>query len=96
MMLFWLPGELAVVCSALLGGSLAFLWYNAHPRKCSWEILVHWPLEVGRDYCLMVHQPFTLVIVGGIFVMEEVLSFFGYPLRPVEKEFFDVSNSSSF
>ena len=26
-------GELAVVCAALLGGSLSFLWYNAHPAE---------------------------------------------------------------
>jgi phospho-N-acetylmuramoyl-pentapeptide-transferase len=31
----WIPGsgELTVVCSALLGGSLAFLWFNAHPAE---------------------------------------------------------------
>ena len=35
LMISWVPGtgELAVVCSALLGGSLAFLWYNAHPAE---------------------------------------------------------------
>ena len=31
----YLPGsgELAVVCAALLGASLAFLWFNAHPAE---------------------------------------------------------------
>ena len=69
----WIPGtgELAVVCSALLGGSLAFLWYNAHPA----EVFMGdtGSLAIGGlvgIIALMVHQPLTLVIVGGIFVME--------------------------
>ena len=73
LMISWVPGtgELAVVCSALLGGSLAFLWYNAHPA----EVFMGdtGSLAIGGlvgIIALMVHQPFTLVIVGGIFVME--------------------------
>ena len=69
----WIPGtgELAVVCAALLGGSLAFLWYNAHPA----EIFMGdtGSLAIGGlvgIIALMIHQPLTLVIVGGIFVME--------------------------
>ena len=69
----WVPGtgELAVVCAALLGGSLAFLWYNAHPA----EVFMGdtGSLAIGGlvgIIALMVHQPLTLVIVGGIFVME--------------------------
>ena len=73
LMVSWIPGtgELAVVCSALLGGSLSFLWFNAHPA----EIFMGdtGSLAIGGligMIALMVHQPFTLVIVGGIFVME--------------------------
>jgi len=69
----WIPGtgELSVVCAALLGGSLAFLWYNAHPA----EIFMGdtGSLAIGGlvgIIALMIHQPLTLVIVGGIFVME--------------------------
>jgi phospho-N-acetylmuramoyl-pentapeptide-transferase len=69
----WIPGtgELAVVCSALLGGSLAFLWFNAHPA----EVFMGdtGSLAIGGlvgIIALMIHQPFTLIIVGGIFVME--------------------------
>lgn len=69
----WVPGsgELAIVCTALLGGSLAFLWFNAHPA----EIFMGdtGSLAIGGlvgIIALMIHQPFTLVIVGGIFVME--------------------------
>ena len=64
-------GELAVVCSALLGASLAFLWYNSHPA----EVFMGdtGSLALGGligIIAFMVHQPLTLIIVGGIFVME--------------------------
>ncbi len=69
----YLPGagELAVVCSALLGASLAFLWYNSHPA----EVFMGdtGSLALGGligVIAFMVHQPLTLVIVGGIFVIE--------------------------
>jgi len=64
-------GELTVVCAALLGASLAFLWYNCHPA----EVFMGdtGSLALGGligVIAFMVHQPFTLIIVGGIFVME--------------------------
>ena len=69
----WVPGtgELAIVCVALLGGSLAFLWYNAHPA----EVFMGdtGSLAIGGligIIALMIHQPLTLILVGGIFVME--------------------------
>ena len=73
LMISWIPGtgELTVLCASLLGGSLAFLWYNAHPA----EIFMGdtGSLAIGGlvgIIALMVHQPFTLIIVGGIFVIE--------------------------
>ncbi len=69
----WVPGsgELTILCAALLGGSLAFLWYNAHPA----EIFMGdtGSLAIGGlvgIIALMIHQPLTLIIVGGIFVIE--------------------------
>jgi phospho-N-acetylmuramoyl-pentapeptide-transferase len=64
-------GELTVICAALLGGSLVFLWYNAHPA----EVFMGdtGSLALGGMIgiiAFMVHQPLTLIIVGGIFVME--------------------------
>lgn len=64
-------GELTVVCAALLGASLAFLWFNCHPA----EVFMGdtGSLALGGligVIAFMVHQPFTLMIVGGIFVME--------------------------
>lgn len=64
-------GELTVVCSSLLGASLAFLWFNSHPA----EVFMGdtGSLALGGligIIAFMVHQPLTLLIVGGIFVME--------------------------
>ena len=64
-------GELTVVCCALVGASLAFLWYNSHPA----EVFMGdtGSLAIGGlvgAIAFMSQQPFTLVIVGGVFVME--------------------------
>jgi phospho-N-acetylmuramoyl-pentapeptide-transferase len=64
-------GELAVICGALIGGTLAFLWFNAYPA----EVFMGdtGSLALGGligVMAFMIHQPFTLVIVGGVFVME--------------------------
>jgi len=64
-------GELTVLCAALLGASLAFLWFNAHPAEVFMGDTGSLALGglIGM-IAFMVHQPLTLVIVGGIFVME--------------------------
>jgi phospho-N-acetylmuramoyl-pentapeptide-transferase len=64
-------GELAVVCAGLVGASLAFLWYNAYPA----EVFMGdtGSLALGGligSIAFMVQQPFTLVVIGGIFVIE--------------------------
>ena len=69
----WIPGsgELTVLCASLLGGSLSFLWYNAHPAEMFMGDTGS--LAIGGlvgAIALMVHQPLTLIIVGGIFVIE--------------------------
>ncbi len=64
-------GELTVVCSALLGGSLVFLWYNAHPAEVFMGDTGSLALGgIIGIIAFMVHQPFVLIIVGGIFVIE--------------------------
>lgn len=64
-------GELTVLCAALLGASLTFLWYNSHPAEVFMGDTGSLALGglIGM-VAFMVHQPFTLVIVGGIFVCE--------------------------
>lgn len=64
-------GELAIVCSSVLGGALVFLWYNCHPA----EVFMGDAGSLGLggligSIAFMTHEPFTLVIVGGVFVAE--------------------------
>lgn len=64
-------GELAIVCSATIGAALVFLWYNSHPA----EVFMGDTGSLGLgglmgSIAFMVHEPFTLVIVGGVFVIE--------------------------
>jgi phospho-N-acetylmuramoyl-pentapeptide-transferase len=64
-------GELTVVCGALIGGCMAFLWYNSHPAEVfmgdTGSLALGGLLGV---MAFMIHQPLTLVIAGGVFVME--------------------------
>lgn len=64
-------GELTIVCGAVVGAGLAFLWFNSYPA----EVFMGdtGSLALGGligVMAFMIHQPFTLVIVGGVFVME--------------------------
>jgi len=85
--LSYLPGvgELSVVCAALIGALLVFLWYNAHPAEMFMGDTGSLALGglVGT-VALLVHQPITLIIVGGIFVIEAmsvILQVGSYRLR---------------
>lgn len=64
-------GELSVICGALIGGCMAFLWYNSHPAEVfmgdTGSLALGGLLGV---MAFMIHQPFALVIAGGVFVME--------------------------
>jgi phospho-N-acetylmuramoyl-pentapeptide-transferase len=64
-------GELAVVCGALVGAGLAFLWYNSHPAELfmgdTGSLAIGGLLGI---IAFMVQQPLTLIIVGGVFVWE--------------------------
>jgi phospho-N-acetylmuramoyl-pentapeptide-transferase len=64
-------GELTVFCGALVGASLGFLWYNAHPA----EIFMGDVGSLGLGGALgtiavIIKQEVLLVFVGGIFVVE--------------------------
>jgi phospho-N-acetylmuramoyl-pentapeptide-transferase len=64
-------GELAVICGALVGAGLGFLWYNSYPAELFMGDTGSLALGglIGV-IAFMVQQPITLVIVGGVFVME--------------------------
>ena len=80
-------GELTVVCAALIGASLGFLWFNCHPA----EVFMGdtGSLAIGGALGIMavlIHQPFILLIAGGVFVAEAVsvmlqVSWFKYTRR---------------
>ncbi|HEY1661297.1 MAG TPA: phospho-N-acetylmuramoyl-pentapeptide-transferase [Verrucomicrobiae bacterium] len=64
-------GELTVFCSALLGAGLGFLWFNCHPARVFMGDTGS--LALGGAFgvlAVLIHQPFVLVIAGGIFVIE--------------------------
>jgi len=64
-------GELTVFCAALLGAGLGFLWFNCHPAQVFMGDTGS--LALGGAFgvvAVLVHQPFVLVIAGGIFVIE--------------------------
>jgi phospho-N-acetylmuramoyl-pentapeptide-transferase len=64
-------GELTVFCSALLGAGLGFLWFNCHPAQVFMGDTGS--LALGGAFgivAVLIHQPFVLVIAGGVFVAE--------------------------
>ena len=69
----WVPqaGELAVFCGAMVGASLGFLWFNAHPAEVFMGDVGSLALG-GAIGCLavMIKQEILLVLVGGLFVIE--------------------------
>jgi phospho-N-acetylmuramoyl-pentapeptide-transferase len=66
-----LSGELCVLCSALLGACLGFLWWNAYPAKVfmgdTGSLAIGGMLGAVAICC---KQEILLVIVGGVFVIE--------------------------
>jgi phospho-N-acetylmuramoyl-pentapeptide-transferase len=75
-------GELTVVCSALVGAGLGFLWFNCHPAKVimgdTGALAIGGMIGVVAICC---KQELLLAVVGGVFVIEaasvilQVLSF---------------------
>jgi phospho-N-acetylmuramoyl-pentapeptide-transferase len=66
-------GELTVFCAALIGAGLGFLWFNCHPAQVFMGDTGS--LALGGAFgivAVLIHQPFVLVIAGGVFVMEAV------------------------
>jgi len=64
-------GELTVFCGALVGASLGFLWYNAHPAEVFMGDVGS--LSLGGTLgtvAVIIKQEVLLVFVGGIFVLE--------------------------
>jgi phospho-N-acetylmuramoyl-pentapeptide-transferase len=63
--------ELTILCGALVGSSLGFLWYNTYPAQVFMGDVGSLALGAALGTIAVVtKQEFLLVIVGGIFVME--------------------------
>jgi phospho-N-acetylmuramoyl-pentapeptide-transferase len=64
-------GELSVFAAALVGSSLGFLWYNAHPAQVFMGDVGSLALGAAiGTLALLIKEEFLLVIVGGLFVLE--------------------------
>jgi phospho-N-acetylmuramoyl-pentapeptide-transferase len=71
--LFYLPGagELTVFCAALMGATIGFLWFNAHPA----EVFMGdtGSLSIGGalgTVAILLKAEFLLLLIGGVFVAE--------------------------
>lgn len=64
-------GELTVFCAALFGAGIGFLWFNCHPAQVfmgdTGSLAIGGVLGV---VAVVIQQPFTLLLIGGIFVVE--------------------------
>lgn len=66
-------GELCVICGALVGAGLGFLWFNAYPAQVFMGDVGS--LALGGTLgivAVIVRQEIVLFIMGGIFVLETV------------------------
>ena len=63
--------ELSVVCAALAGACLGFLWFNAHPADIFMGDTGSLPMGglVGL-VALSIKQELLLILIGGVFVVE--------------------------
>lgn len=78
-------GELTILCGALLGGGLGFLWFNTYPAQVFMGDVGSLALGAALGTIAVVtKQEFLLLIVGGIFVVETlsvIIQVVSYKLR---------------
>jgi phospho-N-acetylmuramoyl-pentapeptide-transferase len=66
-------GELAILCGALIGGAMGFLWYNAPPAMIFMGDTGSLAMGgVLGAIAVMTKHELVLAIVGGLFVLETV------------------------
>jgi phospho-N-acetylmuramoyl-pentapeptide-transferase len=80
-----LVGELTVFCGAMVGASIGFLWYNAHPAEVFMGDVGSLALggAIGT-IAVIIKQELLLPFIGGIFVLEAlsvILQVGSYKLR---------------
>ena len=66
-------GEVAVLCGAMVGAGLGFLWFNAYPAQVFMGDVGALALGAALGtIAVLVRQELVLFIMGGVFVMETV------------------------
>ncbi len=66
-----LTSELVIVCTAIVGAGLGFLWFNTYPAQVFMGDVGSLALGGALGtIAVLVRQEFVLVIMGGVFVME--------------------------
>ena len=86
-------GELTVVCAAILGASLGFLWFNAHPASVFMGDVGS--LALGGSLgaiAIFIKKELLLGLLGGVFVVEAlsvILQVMSYKIR--KKRIFKMS-----
>ena len=80
-----LAGELTIFCGAMVGASIGFLWYNAHPAEIFMGDVGS--LALGGSLgvvAVLIKQEILLGFIGGVFVLEAlsvILQVGSYKLR---------------
>ena len=63
--------EMTILCSAIFGATLGFLWYNAPPAQVFMGDTGSLPLGGLMGYiAIVIRHELLLLIIGGVFVME--------------------------
>ena len=80
-----LVGELTIFCGSMVGASIGFLWYNAHPAEIFMGDVGSLALggAIGT-VAVLIKQELLLPFIGGIFVLEAfsvILQVGSYKLR---------------
>ncbi|EFK96668.1 Phospho-N-acetylmuramoyl-pentapeptide- transferase [sediment metagenome] len=66
-------GELTVLCGAVVGACIGFLWFNAHPASVFMGDVGSLPLGAVLGYVSVVTKnEILLLFIGGIFVLETI------------------------
>ncbi len=80
-----LASELVIVCTAIVGAGLGFLWFNTYPAQVFMGDVGSLALGGALGIiAILVRQELVLVIMGGVFVMEAlsvILQVGSYKLR---------------
>ncbi len=84
-------GELAVFCGSMVGASIGFLWYNAHPAEVFMGDVGSLALggAIGT-VAVIIRQELLLPFIGGIFILEALsvmLQVGSYKLRNKKRIF---------